>query len=377
MILKQTDDSWDLPTVGPDVTKARTLPGWVHGDGRFLEMTKSVILPGAWGYVGHGGEIPAAGDVLPTRLFPGSLDEPGALTRDEKGSLRLISNVCTHRANLVVREAGNCRELRCNYHGRRFALDGSLRGSPGFEGACNFPSATDDLPAFDCGEIGPAIFGALKPTLSFPDWTDPLRARLGHLPWDQLKPMPERDRDFEVKASWILYVENYLEGFHVPYVHPGLSAAIDVGTYSHELFPWGTLQVAEARPDEAALPTSPLDGGRRVAGHYLWLFPGTMLNLYPWGLSLNAVEPLAVDRTLVRFRTFVWDESKLDQGAGADLDQVEIEDEQVVEACQRGNTSRAYGSGRYAPLHEAGMHRFHRLLLEVLRGGWKDAHQRA
>ena len=65
-----------------------------------------------------------------------------------------------------------------------------------------------------------------------------------------------------------------------------------------------------------------------------------MFNVYPWGMSVNVVQPLAIDRTRVSFLTYVWDESKLDRGAGAGLDRVEREDEAVVESVQRGVRSR-------------------------------------
>ena len=91
-----------------------------------------------------------------------------------------------------------------------------------------------------------------------------------------------------------------------------------------------------------------------------------MLNFYPWGLSLNLVEPLALDRTRVLFRSFVWDASKLETGAGAGLDRVEAEDEAIVQSVQRGVRSRLYRRGRYSPTREQGVHHFHRLLGEFL-----------
>jgi choline monooxygenase len=91
-----------------------------------------------------------------------------------------------------------------------------------------------------------------------------------------------------------------------------------------------------------------------------------MLNFYAWGLSVNLVQPLAIDRTRVLFRSYVWDASKLEAGAGAGLDRVEEEDEAVVEAVQRGVRSRLYNRGRYSPARERGVHHFHRLLVEFL-----------
>jgi choline monooxygenase len=104
----------------------------------------------------------------------------------------------------------------------------------------------------------------------------------------------------------------------------------------------------------------------RVAAYYWWIFPNLMLNFYPWGLSVNLVQPEAINRTRVAFRSYVWDESKLDKGAGAALHQVEMEDEAIVEAVQRGTGSRLYRKGRYSPTRELGTHHFHRLLCEFM-----------
>lgn len=93
-----------------------------------------------------------------------------------------------------------------------------------------------------------------------------------------------------------------------------------------------------------------------------------MVNVYPWGLSVNVVKPLAVDRTRVSFLTWVWDPSRLGAGASADLDRVEREDEVVVESVQRGVASRLYDRGRYSPARETGVHHFHRLLTAALAG---------
>ncbi len=123
-----------------------------------------------------------------------------------------------------------------------------------------------------------------------------------------------------------------------------------------------------ARGGELAfdLPASAADHGQDVAAYYWWIFPNLMLNFYPWGLSLNRVVPEAIDRTRVEFRAYVLDESKREQGAGGALHEVELEDEAVVEAVQRGVRSRFYHHGRYSPTRERGTHHFHRLLCEFI-----------
>jgi phenylpropionate dioxygenase-like ring-hydroxylating dioxygenase large terminal subunit len=164
---------------------------------------------------------------------------------------------------------------------------------------------------------------------------------------------PSRSRDFEVHAHWALYVENFLEGFHIPFVHAGLNQVVDYSSYATEVFPYSNVQLAQAKSGEPA-------------AQYWWVFPNLMLNFYPWGLSLNQVEPQSIDRTRVLFRAFVWDAAKLESGAGASLDRVEAEDEAIVQAVQRGVRSRLYTRGRYSPTRERGVHHFHRLLCSFL-----------
>ncbi len=130
------------------------------------------------------------------------------------------------------------------------------------------------------------------------------------------------------------YCNNYLEGFHIPFVHDDLDAVLDYG--------------------------------KNVAAYYYWVFPNMMFNFYPWGLSVNIVQPLNIERTKVSFVSYVWDRSKLDEGAGSVLDKVEMEDEAVVEGVQKGVRSRFYKAGRFSPTHEKGVHHFHRLLAAFL-----------
>jgi choline monooxygenase len=310
------------------------------------------------------------GSVLPFTLLEGCLDEPLLLTRDRDGRLHGLSNVCTHRANLLADAPCRVDVLRCRYHGRRFKLDGTFLSMPEFEGASDFPRPTDSLAPFQVARWGKLLFASLEPEAPLEALLAPFSARLGWLPLDRAVLEAATSRDYEVKASWILYCDNYLEGFHIPYLHAGLNEAVDYGQYRTELFDHAVLQVgvgAEGTDVFDLPPTSP-DHGQRIAAYYLWLFPGTMLNFYPWGLSVNVVRPLTPDRTRVSFLSYPWDPSRRARGAGADLHRVELEDEEVVERVQRGVRSRLYPGGRYSPSRETGVHHFHRMLARALSG---------
>lgn len=352
-------------SIEPDIRRAELPPAWLYADAGVHAQLLERVFARSWHYAADAGDLPAPGHAEPFEFLPGALAEPLLWTRDEHARLRCLSNVCTHRANLVARAP--CKQLRCRYHGRRFALDGRLLASPEFEGALDFPSPADDLRAAHAAVLGPLAFAAFDVPCAFEDWLGSLRTRLAGLPLERAQRLRTRDRVFELRANWALYVDNFLEGFHIPYVHAGLNEAIEYDSYRTLLEPWGSLQIAQARGGPTLVaPAGCAEHGQPIAAWYWWLFPATMINVYPWGLSLNVVEPLAVDRTRVRFQSYVWDASKLEQGAGAELDTVEREDEEIVEAVQRGVRARLFRRGRYSPARETGTHHFHRLLARQL-----------
>jgi choline monooxygenase len=235
---------------------------------------------------------------------------------------------------------------------------------PGFEGVPDFPGPDDDLRRLEHATLGPLGFVSLAPDCPLTDLLDPVRERVGWLPIERLASAPASLEDYSVDASFLLYCDNYLEGFHIPFVHPGLARALQFDEYETRLLPHGSLQIASARDAEDAfeLPAGHPDGGRRVAAWYFFLFPTTMLNVYPWGLSLNVILPQGPTATRVLFLSWVWDTSRRSRGAGADLGTVEREDEAIVRRVQHGVRSRLYPRGRYSPSQELGVHHFHRML---------------
>ena len=354
--------------IDPDITRAWTPPSNVYTDPALYERFRERIFTRSWQLIGDVSNARVPGQATPFTLLEGCLDEPLLLVRDESDQLRVISNVCTHRGNLVCEQGGVMNGLRCRYHGRRFGLDGSFVSMPEFETTRNFPAPTDNLPTLPLARLGPFLFTSLNPSLGFDEWIAPMRKRLEGLPMSDAKLDAARSRDYLVACNWALYCENYLEGFHIPFVHAGLNQAIDYGAYRTELFDHSSLQVGIGRggDDVLTLLASSPDHGQAVAGYYFWLFPNLMFNVYPWGVSINVVKPLGVERTRASFVTYVWDPARLGQGASADLDRVEREDESIVEAVQKGVRSRLYERGRYSPTRETGTHHLHRLLAAAL-----------
>ena len=355
--------------IDADIRAAKTLPARVYSDPALFHAQRERVFTQTWQYAAADDVVKVAGQVYPFTLLPGTLDEPLVLARDSDDRVRCFSNVCTHRGTLVVEGAGSQTQLRCRYHGRRFTLDGKFHSMPEFEETTDFPSPADDLPQVALGNFERFLMVALRPTMAFDEIAGAMRARLAGLPFGALAFDAAGRREYLVNANWALYVDNYLEGFHIPYVHSSLATTLDYGAYSVELQRYAVLQLGIAKPGEPAfrLPASHPDAKRNIAAYYWWLFPSTMFNVYPWGISVNVITPLGIDRTKVAFLPFVWDESARELGAGGGLDRVEREDEAIIEAVQRGVRSRLYDRGRYSPTRETGVHHFHRLLAEYMR----------
>ncbi len=353
-------------TVHPDIVRASTLDKAFYRNADAHALACERVFARTWHWIGDLADVDTASSLSPRELLPGMLDEPLLLARDERGTLRCLSNVCTHRGNILVRHACSAAHIRCGYHSRRFDLAGRMTFMPEFEGACDFPSAAEDLPEAPFATWAGHAFASLDPLAPFDRFFGDATSALAPLRVERFRRDAARDREYFVDAHWALYVENYLEGLHIPFVHPALNDTVDYGSYATELFRWSSVQVALAKPAEPAFDAATAGNGPRVAASYWWVFPSTMLNVYPWGVSVNVVQPQAIDRTRVLFRSYVRDAAMLDRGAGGPLDRVEAEDEAIVEAVQRGVRSRLYRGGRYSPTRERGVHHFHRLLCEVL-----------
>ena len=338
--------------MGSKPTSARGLPPAFYSDALQFEEQRRHILSRSWHYLAPGPSLSQEpGAVSPLALLPGALDEPVVLVRGADGEAHCLSNVCSHRAAAVVRRAGVYTQLRCPYHGRCFGLDGRLRSAPGFA------APSGDLESVGLARLGPFLFASVDAARPFPA----LDPRLAALPWQDLQHDPLSASSWSIKAHWALYVENYLEGLHIPFVHPGLAGALDWKRYRYETFHGGTVQVGIAGDEEPSF-----EGEERVAAWYLWLFPTTMLNIYPWGVSLNRVLPISPHLTRVEFESWVWRPDLRAVGAGSGLDVVEREDEVVVESVARGIRSLRARRAEYSPQYEGGLRHFHQMIRDLM-----------
>lgn len=354
--------------INPNIAQAKTISTDFYLSPEIYERSKELIFARSFQYIGTTESLPEPGSVEPIILLKDYLDEPLLLSHAKDGEIYCLSNVCTHRGNILVHEACKLGRLTCKYHGRQFSLDGKFLSMPQFSEVENFPTEDDNLHQLPVFRFGNLLFSSLKKDLNPEPFFGEMMERMAWYPMEDLQFRSDLSREFVVKANWALYCENYLEGFHIPFVHKGLNEVLDFNKYTTEIFRNSNLQIGIAKEGEASfdLPFTSPDNGKNIAAYYFWLFPNMMFNFYPWGLSLNVIQPISLHETRVNFYSFVLDEAKFGQGAGSNLDTVELEDEEVVEQVQIGIRSRFYTHGRYSVTREQGTHHFHSLLAQFI-----------
>jgi choline monooxygenase len=365
--------------VNEQIECAQTLASRFYTDPAILEIEKEKIFRRTWQMVGtlqHAcGEVNGVKRTIadPETFFTADLaGEPIVVVRDKQGTLRAFSNVCRHRAGPIAQGSGCKNVLRCGYHGWTYTLDGRLIGTPDVEGVEFFDRSTMGMVPLRLETWEQFIF------VNFDAQAEPLAAFLGEIPRQSRGfqfaglQLVER-RDYVIDCNWKVYVDNYLEGYHIPIAHPGLMREIDYAQYRTETFRYYSQQFAAIRSmksDDSGERFYPPGGGLQEA-LYFWVFPNLMVNIYPDNVSTNLILPISQEKTLTIFEWFF-------HGAASSTmqervkkavqfsDEVQQEDIGLCESVQRGLRSATYDRGRYSVRRENGVHHFHMLLREFL-----------
>jgi len=349
-------------TFNPDLSRASTIPGRWYTDPDMLEAERRAVFARTWQAVGRAGWVAAPGSYFGCEIA----GEPVLVVRGEDGVLRAFSNVCRHRGALLAEGQGCGPVIRCPYHGWTYKLDGSLFGQPEFEGVADWDRSRVCLPRFQVTEWGPFVF--VNQDAAVP----PLAEVLGAIPGEvaQIGCAIDRlrfsyRRDYVIACNWKVYIDNYLEGYHLPAAHPGLYRELDYAQYRVDPYRYYSSQIAPIREGS---PRYGFQDSSRQALYY-WIFPNFMLNVYPDNLSSNIILPLGPEQTLTIFEWFAYSDEAVQQATIDFSDEIQQEDIRICESVQRGLRSRNYNQGRFSVKRENGVHHFHGLLDEFLRGG--------
>lgn len=339
--------------------RAATLPAAAYTDPAIARIEREAVFARHWQLVARADQVRDPGDHAVAEIA----GLPLLIVRGEDGTLRALHNVCRHRAGpLASCDGRGAKALRCQYHGWTYRLDGSLRSAPEMDDAPDFDIAAIRLPQARVAEWQGLVFTALADAPPLSVVLDGIDARITGHPIAGY--VLDRRRSYEIACNWKVYVDNYLEGYHVPHIHPALNRMLDYRSYTTTLAAWHSLQF------------SPLESSASLYGNgdalYYFVWPNIMLNILPGRLQSNRVVPLAPDRCRVDFDYFyppdAIDEARRQQDEMFS-DEVQHEDIAICERVQYRLASGSYATGRLNPKRESGVWHFHELYRRALRAG--------
>lgn len=328
-------------------------PDFYVGDAG-LRVDQAEILEPGWQTLCPASAVAAPGDHVVRTI--GRV--PVLIVRAADGALNGFVNVCRHRAGpLALCDGKGAKRLRCAYHGWTYDLDGQLRTAPEMQDAEGFDRAGIALAGIELRTWQGMVFARAR--AGGPDF-DTVLAGIDALtaPYDLAGMRHHHSRIYEVAANWKTYIDNFLEGYHLPFVHPGLSDVVSYPQYRTELADFWSLQRAPVSD-----PNGIYADGEAL---YFFIYPNTMLNILPGRMQSNRVVPDGPSHCRIEFDFYY--APGFESMAKADdafSDEIQGEDKLICERVQLGLESGAYRPGRLSPTQEAGVWHWQNLLREA------------
>ncbi len=349
--------------VSTPIERSWTIPSRWYTDPAFHALDRDAIFARTWQGVGHLAQVQEPGMYFTTTVADG----PVIVLRDKEGVLRAFHNVCRHRGGPLATEPTGCvNALTCQYHGWTYLLDGTLRGVPRWDRVDLFDKKDYGLVPIRVETWQDQVFVNLQADAApLARYLDGVAERIAPIRLDRMT--FAKRIDYEVACNWKVYVDNFLEGYHVPYVHPELMKMYDFRKYTTETFEHYSLQWSPLAPGDAPYDIKPGDNA-----YYYCLFPNYMVNIVPGRVQTNLVVPLGHDRCRVEFGFFY---EKADGPAAraaieedlAYSDRVQREDMEICAFVQRGLGSPSYDRGRFSVEAEGAVHHFQECVRRAYR----------
>ncbi len=341
--------------------QASSLPAEVYVNKAFAEWDKQVVIKNSWQLTAHVSQLQNQGDHVVHEVA----GIPVIVVNTGDG-IQAFYNVCRHRGGPLAMKNGNSKTLMCKYHGWNYHLNGQLKSAPEMQHNENFNVCDHKLPEIKSDIWQGFVFIALGNDV--PELSAVYDGIAEHIkPIDMSQMVFCRRDEFIIDCNWKVYVENYLEGYHLPHVHPGLNKLLDYKSYQTELKQWHSYQYSPI--ENAACDDNPYGEGQ---AHYYFAYPNTMFNILPNRVQSNQVLPINAQQCKVIFDYYY---PKLPADALAKLieqdrdfsDKVQSEDIGICEAVQKGYASGSYTPGPLCAKRESGVHHFQELLRSAYR----------
>ena len=341
--------------------QAHALPAPFYTDTELYQAEQGLVFGRSWQLVAHLDALRDPGD----HVVADVAGKPIIVVRGQDGELRAFHNVCRHRAGpLALCDGKGAKALHCKYHGWTYTLDGQLRSAPEMQGAADFQVSDIRLPPVRIAIWSPLVFVSLSDDA--PPFEQVFAGISERVAPNQVQALRFHNRiSYDIDCNWKVYVDNFLEGYHLPHVHPGLNKLLDYRSYTTELAEWYSLQYSPLENDANFY-------GAGGGAYYYFIYPNIMLNCLPGRMQTNRIVPLGVNRCRVEFDYYYPATADAYEIARRAQDQqfsneIQDEDINICLAVQRGLQSGSYHAGRLCPKREAGVKHFQDLLKVAYR----------
>ena len=345
------------------------LPAPFYTDDAMLAFERDTVLATGWTALAFGADVPEAGDLFPVDLA----GLPLLLVRGRDGALRVFHNVCRHRGMKLVAEPGNAgRVIKCPYHAWCYGLD----GQPERHAPCRRPRR-QRMRGLRRRGFRPHA-GAQRRLARYrlrQSRRQRAAARRGagaaeSERWAAFEDATLVTEDgfgfgFDLATNWKLPIENYLESYHLPTIHPGLNRFSRLEDHYNIAGPGGIAgqgsTVCRPPMDEQGRRLPTLEGlpdEWLERAEYIAVFPNVMFGIHRDHLYSVIATPVAPGRTTERARIYCYSPDGLSEELKALRRQtVEIwrgifaEDVIPVEGMQAGRHSAGVRRRRADPGH--------------------------
>jgi len=375
------------------VEYASTLLPDAYRSEQFFAEEQRELFSKSWVAVAARDEVAQPGQVVVRSVGGRSI----VVTMNQMRQVRAFLNVCRHRGSRLVRDDCTLKagRFRCPYHAWAYDLDGRCIGTPLFEGS-DIPE--DMRAAFDMGGVkafdkadyslfevrtdtwGPLILVSLDPdVMALDDWVGDLEGRVGGYSLESWK--VQARKDYDIGANWKLIAENFMEYYHLPWVHPELAKVSRIQDHYRYQGPgmytgMTTTPISGDNPAWLALPPNEsVTGPDLNAGRFMLLFPNAALSILPNHCFLMIMEPMSHGRTYERCYILTHPSTVEPTGAPEALqdllvfwDEVNLEDVAIVEDVQAGLSTPEYQGGRMCYRFEEPVHRFQNMVIDRMVG---------
>lgn len=370
------------------IASATGLPNSCYVDQQSFVSDRDLVLGKTWASLAFVDELETQNYALPVDF----MGLPLLLTRDRDDNIRVFHNVCSHRGMLLAdKPCANKSTVRCPYHSWTYRLDGQLHGTPHIGGYGQHQHEDFDKSQHGLREVRSAVWlGSVFINLSgdaepFEDYIAPVRDRWSshfapEVEWSAIRLSDDGSRmSLSVKSNWKLAIENYLESYHLPFVHPELNRISPLSEhYNVDEFVngcgQGSLNYDRLEADGHRL-TAMENWPEQRASHaeYPVLYPNTLLGIHVDQLFVMQVRPQAPDRSAEHVRIYYFGESASSDTLSAVRQknlsgwrEVFQEDVFAVERMQSGRHSPAYQGGVFSPSMDKPTHHFHKWVAQKL-----------